>query len=316
MKKNFVFFGTPHFAVTTLEALILSGRKPTLVITQPDKPSGRGRQLFSPAVKNFCLEKNIPFLQPTKIKTDPKLFQTLKECHVDLFIVVAYGRILPEQILNLPKYTLNVHASLLPKLRGAAPIQRAIINGETSTGISIIQLVPQLDAGDILLQKETDLGQDETSGELFERLAVLGAQTLIQTLDMIDAGQEKMIRQNENEVTFAPPLKVEEGCLDFSMPAKRVHNLIRGFSPSPGAYTFQDEKRLKIFRSSIVRSPPAPLEPPGKVLINQKKLFVATKDSWVEILELQLEGKQKIRAVDYISGYKNKNIVWEKKIKK
>ncbi len=302
--SNIVFFGTPLFSERSLKAILNSGRHVSLVVTQPDRPHGRGLTICSPPLKKFCLENNLAIEQPRRLKTQEfvnKIFLTQSK----LFVVVAYGRILPATLLQIPQMTLNVHASLLPRWRGAAPIARSILSGDTSTGISIMKLVEELDAGDILLQMQTPIGPDETTGELTEKLAQLGARALIESLDLIDSGDVAFTAQDPHKVTHAPPLATEESRIDWNRSSQEIHNMVRAFNPSPGAYTSDEKWRVKIFRTARTDEPTLG-EIPGTLRIQKSRLSVVTKDKWLEILEVQREGKERQLIPSFLCGYPDK----------
>ncbi len=296
-----VFFGTPSFAVASLEALLKSGRKVPLVITQPDRPSGRGRKLSPPPVKLFCEAHGIPFQQPSKMKA-LSFHDELRSVGAPLFVVAAYGRILPPAILSIPTLTLNVHASLLPRWRGAGPIEHAILAGDATTGISIMRLVEEMDAGDILLRKETPIGENETAGELSERLAVLGGKALIEALDVMDHGTEHFEAQDMSQVTFSPPIEVNEAKLDWNRPALEVHHRVSAMNPRPGAHTSDGKWRIKIWRTTLTDQDVGKSRP-GEIRAHSGKLEIATQDRWIEIVEIQREGKSRQQTTQFLAGY-------------
>jgi methionyl-tRNA formyltransferase len=294
--------GSPPFAVRTLEAILLSGRSVPLVVTQPDKPAGRGQKLSTSAVKEFALSKGLAIFQPTKMK-DPVFLKALQETGANVFVVAAFGRILPRVLLDIPKLTLNVHASLLPKWRGAGPIERSIVNGDKVTGVSIMKLVEELDAGDVMLQKSMVIEPNETAGELEIRMAEVGAQALIEALDLLDAGKAQFAAQDATQITFAPPIDASEGKLNWTQSVQEVHNRIRGFFPWPGAYTVANGERIKIHRSLPAMQERAP-SAPGTLLKSDGKLFVACSDGWIEIVELQRESRKRQPAAQFLAGYR------------
>jgi methionyl-tRNA formyltransferase len=246
-----VFMGTPDFAVVSLDKLFKEGYEIKAVITQPDRPKGRGKRMAPPPVKERALEAGIKVLQPERIK-DSGFIEALKALSPDIIIVVAYGQILPEDIINLPAMgCINVHASLLPKYRGAAPINWCIINGETRTGITTMYMDKGMDTGDILLQRETEIGKDETVGQLHDRLAVLGADLLAETLIGLQRGEVSRKVQNHSKATYAPQLNKETGRIDWSKDAKSIYNLIRGTNPWPGCYTEYDSQRMKLWEAKV-----------------------------------------------------------------
>ncbi|HIE33246.1 MAG TPA: methionyl-tRNA formyltransferase [Thermodesulfobacteriaceae bacterium] len=302
MKRyRLVFMGTPEFAVPALKAL-LGSEEVVGVVTQPDRPRGRGRKLRPSPVKEVALEADLPVFEPERIK-DSAFLADLAKLAPDLIVVAAYGKILPKEILDLPRYGCwNIHASLLPKYRGAAPIQWALINGERETGITIMQMDEGLDTGPILLQKSLTIGEDETFGELYQRLAQLGAEALMEALELFKVGQLSPRPQPEDGVSYAPPIEKGMGRLDFSRPASELACLIRAFDPRPGAYTHWDGKLLKVFSPSII--PEDVSEAPGTILgLTEGGLGVATGKGILVLGELQLEGKKRLPAKEFLRGY-------------
>lgn len=306
LTSKIVFFGTPAFAVPCLKAILESRRQVPLVVTQPDRPVGRGKKtVFSP-IKKFCLEQNLSILQPKKIRQKEFLDQ-LQTTQARIYVVAAFGRILPAKLLEIPELIINVHASLLPRWRGAAPIERAIMAGDTQTGISIMKLVEELDAGDVMLQTELPIGPDITGGELRDQLAKQGAQTLINALDLLDRGQAEFKPQDSSLVTYAPPIQVEEAKIQWDQEASTIHNQIRAFHPKPGAYTFDSRDRLKILRTALSDQAVEPGVAPGTLQHDKKRLWVAAKDQWLKVLELQREGRTSQTSDRFIPGYPFKN---------
>ena len=299
MDKNarIVYMGTPDFAVPCLERLISLGYNVVGVFSQPDKPKGRGYKLAPPPVKEVALAAGIPVFQPEKMR-DGTALAILKELAPELIVVVAYGKILPKDILELPKYgCINIHGSLLPKYRGAAPIQWSVINGEKVTGVTSMKLDEGMDTGNMLLKIETPILPDETAGELFDRLAPIGADCLEQTLELFGESAPEGERQDEAQATYAPMLKKEDGAVDFSLPAQKLHDLIRGTSPWPSAYTTLDGARLKLLRSSVTDGSGRPGE-----LLDAKKLMIACGDGALLITEVQPEGGKRMNAEDFLRG--------------
>jgi methionyl-tRNA formyltransferase len=295
-----VFMGTPPFAVPTLEALARRHRV-ALVITQPDRPAGRGQKLTPSAVKVKAIELGLQVYQPEKIRT-PEAFERLRQLAPDTIVVVGYGQIIPQTIIDLPRYSIvNVHSSLLPKYRGAAPINWAIANGETITGVTTMQIEKRLDAGDILLRRDTAIGPAETASELAQRLAPMGAELLIGTLESLAAGGITPQKQNETEATYAPILKRQDGWIDWQRPAAEIFNRIRGFDPWPGAYTSFRGKRLHIRRAHPLTG--ASLAP-GRVSTKDGFLTGCGGGTALQLLELQIEGKQRVSADDFVHGYR------------
>lgn len=296
-----VFMGTPDFAVPTLEKLYESGHEVAAVFTQPDKPKGRGYKLAPPPVKVLALEHNTPVYQPNSLKKEPEMWDILKDIAPDFIVVAAYGKILPKQVLDIPKYhCVNVHGSLLPKYRGAAPIQWSVLNGDEVTGITTMLMGEGLDTGDILMQQSTPIGENETAAELFDRLAVIGADLLITTLDKIVKGEITPVKQDESLATYAEMLSKDMCMIDFAKPVKDVHKKICGLSDWPCAVTTLEGKRLKVFRSEIA-SIKAVSQAPGTV-VDAKCLCVSCADGVIKLTEVQAEGSKRMKAEDYLRG--------------
>ncbi|MEA4869712.1 MAG: methionyl-tRNA formyltransferase [Christensenella sp.] len=295
------FLGTPEFALPSLNMLYESGHA-LAVFTQPDRPVGRHAALTPPPTKAYALERGIPVYQFEKIRL-PEGVAALRAFAPDLMVTAAFGQILSAENLSIPKYgCINVHGSLLPKYRGAAPIQWAIINGETETGITTMMTDVGMDTGDILLLDKTAILPDETAGELFERLSVLGAETLRRTIIALESGDLPRTPQDEAQATKCPMLKKEHGKLDFSESIRQVHNRVRGTNPWPGAYGMLGEDVLKIHKTRLTDRQPAH-EPAGLLIGNAKSgLFVRCADGWLEILELQATGGKRLSARDYLAG--------------
>lgn len=297
-----IFMGTPDFAVPSLNALIQSSHEVAAVITQPDRPKGRGKKLSPPPVKVAACEAAVPVLQPAKIKTESFLAE-LKSYRPDLIVVVAYGRILPAAILELPPLgCINVHGSLLPRHRGAAPIQWAVIEGDRQSGVTIMQMDVGMDTGDILLPAAIDLAEDETAGTLFNKLAQLGAETLLAALDRLQAGSLPPVSQDHGSATKAPPLKKEMGLVDWSKPAAELHCLIRGLDPWPCGYSFLNNKRFRLFSPKVI--PRNINEPPGTILLaDSNGILVATGEDALLIKEIQPEGKKRLSVESFLCGH-------------
>ena len=295
------FLGTPEFALPSLDMLQKSGHT-LAVFTQPDRPVGRHATLTPPPTKAYALEHSIPVYQFEKIRL-PEGVAALKEFAPDLMVTAAFGQILSAENLAIPKYgCINVHGSLLPKYRGAAPIQWAIINGESETGITTMMTDIGMDTGDILLVDRIAIDPNETAGELFSRMATLGAETLSKTITALEAGTLVRIPQDESQATKCPMLKKEHGKLDFSQSAVSVHNRVRGTNPWPGAYALLGEEPLKIHRTRRSNLPIGS-EPIGILKGNAKSgLFVRCADGWLEIVELQAIGGKRLSAKDYLAG--------------
>lgn len=295
-----VFMGTPEFAVPCLQKLIDCGHEVTGVFTQPDKPQGRKMIMTPPPVKELALANGIPVYQPVKMR-DGTALEMLREANPDLAIVVAYGKILPKEILEFPKYgCINIHASLLPKLRGAGPIQWSVINGFEKTGVTSMQMDEGLDTGDMLIRKEIAIGENETAGELHDRVSLLGAEVLEETINALIAGELKPEKQNHDEFTYAPMLSKELSPIDWNLTAREVHNKIRGLSPWPSASAVLNGKKVKIHKSILAAETN---KPAGEVVENGKRLVVACGDGkCIEILTIQAEGKKAMSAADFMRG--------------
>jgi len=299
---NLVFCGTPQFAVPTLGKLVDAGFQVKLVLTQPDRPKGRGLELVASPVKQAAVKLDLPIYQPDKIKTNEELRTRLEEIGPDAIVVVGYGRIIPKWMLDLPKYgNINLHASLLPKYRGAAPIQWAIANGETVTGVTTMRINEGLDTGDILLQRESPISDDDTAVTLAPRLAAMGADLIIETLRGLQEGTLMPRRQNNAEATLAPILTKEDGRIDFSRSAQEIYNRFRGFQPWPGAFTTFRGRGLNVAGMKPT-SEPVGL---GQLLVKGSQLLVGCgMNSAIELLEVQPEGKRPMAARDFVHGYR------------
>ncbi|MFZ3207294.1 MAG: methionyl-tRNA formyltransferase, partial [Geobacteraceae bacterium] len=253
-----IFMGTPEFACPTLGRLIERGEEIVAVVTQPDRPKGRGRQVLPPAVKLLAMRHGIPVFQPLKVR-DPAFIDVVRELAPDLIVVVAFGQILPQSLLDIPRHgCINVHASLLPAYRGAAPLNWCIINGETETGVTTMLMDAGLDTGDMLLRKRTDIEPDEDSLSLHDRLSALGAEALVETLDLLGAGRLVPEKQIDSLTSYAPMLKKEDGLIDWNRPALAIKNLVRGMTPWPGAFSWLDGRTLKICRVEAATGSGAP----------------------------------------------------------
>ena len=298
-----VFMGTPQAAVASLERIIKDGHEIVAVYTQPDRPAGRGNKLAAPPIKEFAAKLDLPIFQPTKIKT-PDALELFKSHAADVSVVVAYGRILPKSFLEaFPKGAINVHFSLLPKYRGAAPVNWAIVNGETKTGVTTMQMDEGLDTGAILLQRETTIDKDETAIELMEKLAVLGADLLSETLATINELTAQT--QNDDEATLAPIMHKEDGRIDWSKPATEISNQIRGFQPFPTSYAKYQDKKLTVWRAAPVIIENSTAECGAIIEAKGDKLFVACGNQTVlQIEELQSEGKKRMPTRDFLNGVK------------
>lgn len=295
--------GTPQAAVASLERILRDGHTVVAVYTQPDRPSGRGNKLTASPVKEFAVQNNLQIYQPTKIKT-PEALELFKSHEADIVVVVAYGRILPQTFLEaFPKGAVNVHFSLLPKYRGAAPVNWAIVNGEKRTGVTTMQMDAGLDTGAILLQRQTEIGETETAVELMQRLAITGADLLSETLAMFDELTPQP--QDDSQATFAPIMKKEDGLISWMLTAAEITNRVRGFQPFPTVFTFYKEKKLTIWRcqpSNVSHQ----LKTVGEILEarGDNLLVFCGGDTVLQIDELQLEGKRRMPARDFLNGVK------------
>ena len=296
--------GTPEFAVPTLLALYNENIEISAVITQPDKPKGRGKLVSAPQVKIASEGLGLYVLQPESVK-EPEFIRLLNDINPEMIIVVAFGQILPKEILSLPKYgCINVHASLLPKLRGAAPINRSIINGDETTGITTMFMDAGLDTGDIIFQKSTKIGEEETAGELHDRLSIIGADTLIETIKVIKEGKSIRIPQNHEDATYAPMLTKETGRIDWSLDAKIIKDLIRGTDPWPGAYSFYDGNMFKIFGADVIDEE-ALNNDYGLIDEVEKGFFsIKCKKGFLRIREIQFQNKKRMTIEAFLRGNK------------
>ena len=305
MGLKVVFFGTPDFAVASLDALVQNGFSVLAVVTAPDKPAGRGMQLQASAVKQYALQHQLQILQPEKLK-DPQFIATLQELAADVHIVVAF-RMLPELVWNMPPQgTINVHGSLLPQYRGAAPINWAIMNGETETGVTTFRLKHQIDTGNILLQSKTPIFKEDNFSTVYQRLMLMGAELLVNTLRQIEAGTILEVPQDhvdESIIKHAPKLFKENLQIDFNKPAAELVNFIRGLAPFPTAYTFLEQKQLKVFLAHVVNE--APQVAVGTMQTDAKSYIrFACPDAWLYIDELQLEGKKRMETIAFLRGFR------------
>jgi methionyl-tRNA formyltransferase len=299
-----VFMGTPPAAVLNLERILQDGHEVVGVWTQPDRPAGRGNKLSAPPVKEFALQNNLEVFQPTKIKTRESL-ELFQSHRADIAVVVAYGRILPETFLQtFPKGAINVHFSLLPKYRGAAPVNWAIARGEEKTGVTTMKMDAGLDTGDILLQRETEIGKEENAIELMQKLSNLGADLLSETLAMFDRLTAQP--QQDARATFAPIMKKEDGFIDWKKSAREISNQVRGFQPFPTSYTHLQKKKMTIWKARDVQSPKSKVQSPGEILeAKGDELIVSCGNhSVLKILELQIEGKRRMSVRDFLNGIK------------
>ena len=303
-----VYMGTPDFAVAPLEAILKAGHEVTAVVTQPDRQKGRGREVQYSPVKECALSYGIPVLQPLKIK-EKDAVEELRKYPADIFVVAAFGQLLSEEILNMPRFgCINIHASLLPAYRGAAPIQWCVINGEEKTGVTIMQMAKGMDTGDILLQKEVVLDEKETGGSLFDRLMETGAELIVEALPKIEAGELTPVVQKEELATYAGKITKDMGNIDFAKAAVTIERLIRGLNPWPSAFTHYKGKILKIWEADVVSEcVNAENQVPGTVIAMDKESFtLATGEGALRIRSLQPEGKKRMSCAEFMRGYEVK----------
>ncbi len=328
-----VFMGTPDFAKESLEAIYNSGNEVLAVVTNPDKPKGRGMKMIASPVKEFALEKNLKIYQPTKVRNNTEFIEEIKTLNPDLLCVVAYGKILPKELLDIPKYgAINVHGSLLPEYRGAAPIQWAVLNGDKKTGVTTMFMDIGMDTGDMILKEETIIGEDETTGELWDRLSKIGANLLVKTIKKIEAIPDKENKtleeikklvgaeKQDKNFTLAPMLEKEMAKIDWNKSSKEIKNLVRGLNPIMGAYSFLNGKKIKFWKIDIMpieelekifpelkeyESRMKKLEP-GTIAFadNKKGIFIKTGDSFIKVLELQGENAKKMDYKSFLNGNK------------
>lgn len=301
---HLVFCGTPQFAVPTLEMLVRAGHDVRTVVTQPDRPRGRGLEVAHSPVKEAALRLGFPILQPAQVRNNPGFRAQMESIAPEAIIVVGYGRIIPQWMLDLPRYgNLNLHASLLPKYRGAAPIQWAIANGETTTGVTTMKIDAGLDTGNILLQRELPIAFEDTAETLSPKLAAIGAELMVQTLREIESGEARPTPQDPAKATLAPILKKEDGRIDFTCPAATLYNRLRGFQPWPGAYTSFRGRQFQIHcaRPGTEQGQLGP----GELSTDGKRLFAACgSGTLLELIEVQPEGKRRISARDFLNGFR------------
>lgn len=296
-----VFMGTPDFAVPTLEALVKGGHEVMAAVTQPDKPKGRGKAVLMTPVKEKALEYSIPVYQPAKVQ-DEEFVELLAKMDPDAIVVVAFGQILPKALLEIPKYgCVNVHGSLLPKYRGAAPIQWAVIDGEAVSGVTTMRMDEGLDTGDILEVREIPLDKKETGGSLFNKLSILGGELILSTLEKLENGSIERTPQGESTTSYAKMLDKSMGEIDWEKSAVQIERLIRGLNPWPSAYTFLKGKSLKIWAADVVKGEGAGTF--GRVKKEKDRLLVETGDGFLSIAELQLEGKKRMDTAAFLRGF-------------
>lgn len=295
---NLIFLGTPSFAVPTLEAIVAAGHQALAVFTQPDRPKGRGGQVAASPVKETALRLGLPVHQPERVRR-PEVVEQLKQLNPDAMVVVGYGQIIPQSIIDIPRHgIINVHASLLPKYRGAAPIQWAIANGDKRTGITTMRIDAGLDTGDMLLKWETEIGPEENALELGERLAPAGAELLVRTL----RENPTPVKQDSAEATLAPILKKEDGLIDWSWPAEKIVNRVRGFLPWPGAYTFFRDQGFHIWKARVAEEPGT--GHPGRLRPLKKRLLIdCGTETALEASEVQIEGRKRMPVEAFLNGH-------------
>jgi methionyl-tRNA formyltransferase len=302
-----VFFGTPQFAVPALEALLASRHHVPLVVTQPDKRRDRGQKVTDAPVKAAARAHGVPVFQPERLR-DPDVAEVLRRHSPDLAVVAAYGKLIPGHLLALPRLgMLNVHASLLPKYRGAAPVHRAIMNGERTTGVTIMQIVEALDAGDMLAKSLRAIGADDTSEQLEQALADDGARLLLEVLDRLEAGTVRAEPQDASASTYAPRLRKEEGLIDWTQPARRIHDQVRGLFPWPHAYSYLDGARLIVWKTDPTPEVHLKVDttsaPPGTIVdVTRDTIEVATGDGRIVLTEIQAEGRRPMNTRDFLAG--------------
>ena len=316
---NIVFMGTPDFAVESLKSLQQAGNNILAVVTNIDKPRGRGNKVLGTPVKEYAIEHNIKIYQPFKVRDNVEFINEMEELKPDLFCVVAYGKILPQELLDIPKYgSVNVHGSLLPKYRGAAPIQWAILNGDKTTGVTTMFMEAGMDTGDMILKEKVEIGENETTGELWTRLAKIGGKLLVETVDLIEKGEAPREKQND-KFSMAPMLKKEMAQIDWeNRTAREIKNLVRGLNPIMGAYTFLDGKKLKFWKAKLMSEQELLTTFPelkeyeyklneleaGTILFTNPKqgLFIKAKQGILQILEIQAENAKRMSTSDFLRG--------------
>lgn len=299
-----IFMGTPDFSVPTLQALIDSKHEVIGVITQPDKPKGRGNKVLYTPVKTKAIEYEIPVYQPKRVR-ESEFIELLNKLNPDVIVVIAFGQILPKALLDIPRYgCINIHASLLPKYRGAGPIQWAVINGEKKTGLTTMFMDVGLDTGDMLLKVETLIKDDETGGSLHDRLSAMGGSIILETLEKLENNTITRTPQDDNEATYAPMLDKNMGLIDWQNSAVKIERLIRGLNPWPSAYTIYNDKVLKIWKAECIPNGDTKMEP-GTIcqIIKNQGFVVKCKEDSLLIQELQLQGKNKMEAAAFLRGY-------------
>lgn len=307
-----VYMGTPEIAAVILKSVLASEHEVVAVVTQPDKPKGRGHEMAFPPVKEVALEAGIPVLQPQRAK-DETFLEEIKALNPDIILVAAYGKLLPKVLLELPKFgCINVHASLLPKYRGASPIQWAVINGDEKSGVTIMHMAEAMDTGDMILTQEVTLDKEETAGSLHDKLAEIGGPLLLSAMHALETGRAPRLKQNDEEATYVTMLDKTMGNMDFKKSAVVLERLIRGLNPWPTAYTKLDGKLLKIWKAEVASAEELTREEkhmePGTVLrVEKERIGILTGDGILWVKELQLEGKRKMTAEEFLRGFKLEN---------
>ena len=296
---NIIFMGSAGFSIPSLEILYKSKHKVSVLVTVQDKEKGRGQKLSATPVKEFGIKNNIPVLQPEKLR-DENFIQQLKDLNADLFVVVAF-RILPKEVFAIPpKGSFNLHASLLPKYRGAAPIQWTLIKGDKKTGVTTFALEEKVDTGNIYLQKEVEIDDNDNFETLHDKLSKAGAEAVLKTVNMIEAGNYQLKGQDNSQATPAPKINPETGKIDWTKPAEEIHNLVRGLSPVPCAYFFHNNKKIKIYKTEVIEKKNTF---PGNISQTKKNLFIECGENEIEILQLQLEGRKRMNTEEFLRGY-------------
>ena len=304
-----IFMGTPDFAEESLKAIYEAGHEIVGVVTNPDKPKGRGMKMIPSPVKEFAIEENLKIFQPEKVKNNEEFINELKALQPDVICVVAYGKILPKEILDIPPYgCINVHASLLPQYRGAAPVQWAVLNGDKTTGVTTMYMDVGMDTGDMILKEEVQIGEDETTGELWDRLKTIGGKLLVETLKQIEKGTAPREKQGE-DFTVAPMLSKDMAKIDWNKSAKEIKNLVRGLNPIMGAYTFLNDKKIKFWKVKVAGEDEIYAEnlgflTNGTVIVSDPKdgIFIKCKEGILKVLEIQGENAKKMAIQDYLRG--------------
>ena len=304
-----IFMGTPQFAIPSLKAIYESKHQLLAVVTTPDKERGRGRKITFTAVKQFAIDNNISVYQPEKLKGNQEFAEQMKALQPDLFVVVAF-RILPREIFEIPKFgSFNLHASLLPKYRGAAPIQWALINGETETGLTTFKLAEKVDTGNIYLQEKVPIYPEDNFGALHDRLSELGADVVLRTIEMIESGNYQLLQQDDSLASPAPKITKEICRIDWNKSAEEIHNLVRGLSPHPAAFFVMNDKTYKVYKTRLTNDNLENISflNPGEFLETKKQIYFGTSNGILEILEIQPEGRKRMTAEEFLRGYSLKN---------